>query len=91
MSRFPCPRSPCHVPFSLPFSRLGCGDCLLLYPTENERSPVRSMLLRHEKSRYGETKDVALRFDRTVQRFEVDPFSEVSASEDLRASRPRRK
>ena len=38
-------------------------------------------LLRHEKSRYAETKDVALTFDRRLQRFEVDPFIEASGSD----------
>jgi len=38
-------------------------------------------LLRHEKSRYAETKDVALTFDRRLQRFEVDPLIEASGSD----------
>jgi replicative DNA helicase len=52
----------------------GTDDALLLYPTDNDpTASVRSMLLKHEKARYGEPKDVALSFDRRVQRFEVDP------------------
>jgi replicative DNA helicase len=59
----------------------GCDDCLLLHPTDDTpNAPVRSMLLRHEKSRYGEPKDVALMFHRRLQRFEVDPFIPVSPS-----------
>jgi replicative DNA helicase len=53
----------------------GCDDCLILHPTDDTpNAPVRSMLLKHEKSRYGETKDVALLFHRRFQRFEIDPF-----------------
>ena len=43
--------------------------------------PLPRTLLRHENSRYGETKDVALRFDRRLQRFVVDPFIEASGSD----------
>jgi replicative DNA helicase len=58
----------------------GCDDCLLIYPTDDDpTAPVRSMLLKHEKSRYGEPRDVALTFNRRIQRFEVDPWS-VAAS-----------
>jgi replicative DNA helicase len=60
----------------------GCDDCLILHPTDDApNAPVRPMLLRHEKSRYGEPKDVALQFHRRFQRFEVDPFSTVSPSD----------
>jgi replicative DNA helicase len=60
----------------------GCDDCLILHPTDDApNTPVRSMLLRHEKSRYGEPKDVALQFHRRFQRFAVDPWlSTVSPS-----------
>jgi replicative DNA helicase len=59
----------------------GCDDCLILHPTDDTPSaPTRSMLLRHEKARYGEPKDVALIFHRRFQRFEVDPFLTVSPS-----------
>jgi replicative DNA helicase len=59
----------------------GCDDCLLLHPTDDTpNAPDRSMLLRHEKARYGEPKDVALIFHRRTQRFEVDPFLTVSPS-----------
>jgi replicative DNA helicase len=59
----------------------GCDDVLLLHPTDDDRTaPVRSMVLRHEKARYGEPKDVALEFHRQTQRFEVDPSSAVSPS-----------
>ncbi len=59
----------------------GRDDCLILHPAEDApNAPVRAMLLRHEKSRYGEPKDVALNFDRKIQRFEVDPFIPVSDS-----------
>jgi replicative DNA helicase len=59
----------------------GCDDCLILHPTDDTpNAPTRSMLLRHEKSRYGEPKDVALIFHRRTQRFEVDPFIPVSPS-----------
>jgi replicative DNA helicase len=59
----------------------GCDDCLILHPTDDDpTAPARSMLLRHEKSRYGEPKDVALIFHRRFQRFEVDPFLTVSPS-----------
>jgi replicative DNA helicase len=59
----------------------GCDDCLILHPTDDTpNAPVRSMLLRHEKARYGEPKDVALSFHRRFQRFEVDPFLMVSPS-----------
>jgi hypothetical protein len=47
----------------------------LLFPTdEDERQPVRSMLLRQEKCRDGEPKDVALSFNRRIQKFELNPF-----------------
>jgi replicative DNA helicase len=56
----------------------GCDDCLILHPTDDTPcAPTRSMLLRHEKARYGEPQDVALIFHRRTQRFEVDPFSMV--------------
>jgi replicative DNA helicase len=59
----------------------GCDDCLILHPTdETPNATIRSMLLRHEKARYGEPKDVALQFHRRFQRFEVDPFIPVSPS-----------
>jgi replicative DNA helicase len=59
----------------------GCDDCLLLHPTDDTpNAPDRSMLLRHEKARYGEPKDVALIFHRRTQRLEVDPFLMVSPS-----------
>jgi replicative DNA helicase len=59
----------------------GCDDCLILHPTDDApAAPTRSMLLRHEKARYGEPKDVALLFHRRTQRFEVDPFLTVSPS-----------
>jgi replicative DNA helicase len=59
----------------------GCDDCLILHPTDDDpTAPVRSMLLRHEKARYGEPKDVALNFHRQTQRFEVDPFIPASPS-----------
>jgi replicative DNA helicase len=60
----------------------GCDDCLILHPTDDTpNAPVRSMLLRHEKARYGEPKDVALSFHRRTQRFEVDPFLMVPLSD----------
>jgi replicative DNA helicase len=53
----------------------GADDCLLLFPTNDDMySPVRDMTLKHEKSRYDEMKDVALQFDRRIQRFQIDPF-----------------
>jgi replicative DNA helicase len=59
----------------------GCDDCFILHPSDDTpNAPTRSMLLRHEKSRYGEPKDVALTFHRSTQRFEVDPFIPVSPS-----------
>jgi replicative DNA helicase len=59
----------------------GCDDCLILRPADDDTSAtVRSMLLRHEKARYGEPKDVALVFDRSIQRFGVDPFNSVLSS-----------
>ena len=60
----------------------GCDDCLILHPTDDTpNAPVRSMLLRQEKARYGEPRDVALSFHRRTQRFEVDPFCMVSPSD----------
>lgn len=66
-----------------------CDDCLLLYATDDDpTAPVRSMLLKHEKSRYGELRDVPLAFDRRVQRFEVDPWSDDAASASPASSAP---
>jgi replicative DNA helicase len=68
----------------------GCDDCLILHPTDDTpNAPVRSMLLRHEKARYGEPKDVALIFHRRFQRFEVDPFLTVSPSVAAAPGTPR--
>jgi replicative DNA helicase len=59
----------------------GVDDAFLLTPTEDDdRKPVRPMLLRHEKSRDGETKEVALLFHRRVQRFDRDPFQSAASS-----------
>jgi replicative DNA helicase len=53
----------------------------LLFPTdEDKRQSVRSMLLKHEKCRDGEPKDVALQFDRRIQKFEHDPFLETAST-----------
>jgi replicative DNA helicase len=53
----------------------GADDVFILHPTDDaSNSPIRSMLLKHEKSRYGQTTDVALTFHRQTQRFEIDPF-----------------
>jgi replicative DNA helicase len=53
----------------------GADAAFLLTPAEDDdKRPVRSMLLRQEKSRDGETTDAALVFDRRVQRFDPDPF-----------------
>jgi replicative DNA helicase len=53
----------------------GADSAFLLFSTdEDEKRAVRSMLLKHEKNRDGETKDIALTFDRRVQRFDLDPF-----------------
>jgi replicative DNA helicase len=59
-----------------------CDDCLILHPAEGDdpAAPVRSMLLKHEKSRYGETREVALNFHRQTQRFELDPFYNFAAT-----------
>jgi replicative DNA helicase len=66
----------------------GCDDALLLYPTDDDQTaPVRSMLLKHEKSRYGELRDVALSFDRRIQRFEVDAFAAVANPSPPRSGR----
>jgi replicative DNA helicase len=49
----------------------GADDAFILAPAEDERdgeSPSR-VVLKHLKSRYGETKDIALTFDRRHQRF----------------------
>lgn len=54
----------------------GADDCLILSPADDDhRAPVRSMLLTHAKSRYGEQRDAALAFHRGVQRFAFDPFA----------------
>jgi replicative DNA helicase len=59
----------------------GSDDCLILSPTDDDhRNPVRSMLLTHAKSRYGEQRDAALTFHRRFQRFEVDPFAALATS-----------
>jgi replicative DNA helicase len=53
----------------------GADDVFILHPTDDApNSPSRTMLLKHEKSRYGQTTDVALAFHRRTQRFEIDPF-----------------
>jgi replicative DNA helicase len=59
----------------------GSDECLLLFPTdEDQTAPVRSMMLSHAKSRYGEQRDVALTFHRRFQRFEVDTWSMAASS-----------
>ncbi|WP_165249233.1 DnaB-like helicase C-terminal domain-containing protein [Paludisphaera soli] len=59
----------------------GADDVLLLAATdESDRTAsVRSMLLSHAKSRYGEPKDIALSFDRRVQRFTPDEWIEAAS------------
>jgi replicative DNA helicase len=53
----------------------GADDVLLLAATDEDTNAlVRSMLLKHEKARYGEPRDVALSFDRRIQCFEIDPW-----------------
>jgi replicative DNA helicase len=53
----------------------GADDCLILCPTDDSANgPVRNMLLKHEKSRYGEPRDDTLRFERRFQRFESSSF-----------------
>jgi len=51
------------------------------FPGARKWVVLSATLLRHENSRYGETKDVALTFDRRLQRFVVDPLIEASGSD----------
>jgi replicative DNA helicase len=67
----------------------GWDNCLILHPTDDTANAlVWSMLLRHLKARYGETTDVALNFNRRIQRFELDPFIPASPSAPPSSSAP---
>jgi replicative DNA helicase len=69
----------------------GNDSAFLLFPTdEDEKQPVRSMLLKNEKTRDGETRDTALLFDRRVQRFKPDPFAMTASSSPPPADRVRK-
>jgi replicative DNA helicase len=62
----------------------GCDDCLLLYPTEDKAAGTTcSMVLQHEKSRYGECKTVAVQFEPEFQRFKVEPFIAAAKSRPI--------
>jgi replicative DNA helicase len=56
----------------------GCDSAYILVP---EKSNERGVILRHLKSRHGEIKDIALDFDRRIQRFSprlgVEPCDEA--------------
>jgi replicative DNA helicase len=53
----------------------GADSAYLLFSTdEDEKRPIRSMLLKQEKNRDGETKDTALEFNRPIQQFSMDPL-----------------
>lgn len=59
----------------------GADDVLLLTPNDDTpTAPVRSMLLSHAKSRYGEPRDVVMSFDRRVQQFALDPFDAIATA-----------
>jgi replicative DNA helicase len=59
----------------------GADSAFLLCSTdEDDKKPVRSMLLRHEKDRGSSTLDTALTFDRRVQKFSVDRFLNTASS-----------
>jgi replicative DNA helicase len=50
----------------------GCDDAFIMTPADNnedEDGPIRRVVLRHLKSRHGETRDITLTFDRPHQRF----------------------
>jgi replicative DNA helicase len=47
----------------------GADDALILAPSEGEEEPPSRVVLKHLKSRHGETRDIALTFDRKHQRF----------------------
>jgi replicative DNA helicase len=67
----------------------GCDDYLILHPTDDMANAlVRSMLLRHLKARYGQTTDVALKFNRRIQGFELDSFIPASPSAPPSSSAP---
>ena len=51
------------------------------FPGAGKWVATSATLLRHENSRYGETKDVALTFNRRLQRFVLDPFIEAYGSD----------
>src|SRR5207302_3737634 len=50
----------------------GADDAFILTPTddgEGQEGPIRRVVLKHLKSRHGETRDIPLMFDRPHQRF----------------------
>ena len=55
----------------------GADNAYILHDEDREASTV---LLRHLKSRYGECRDIALHFNRPIQRFEDVDSSEVAES-----------
>ena len=62
----------------------GADDAFILTPMgdlQNEREPSSHVRLQHLKSRYGETKDIDLIFDKKYQRFTaIEPTERASAS-----------
>jgi hypothetical protein len=54
-------------------------DCFILAPARDENTDGQSssrVVLKHLKSRHGETRDIALSFDRKRQRFTPAPAAE---------------
>ncbi|GIW86692.1 MAG: replicative DNA helicase [Isosphaeraceae bacterium] len=68
----------------------GADDVLLLAPADDadDRAAVRSMLLAHAKARYAEPKDVALSYDRRIQRFAPDEWIEAASPSPPSNGRP---
>lgn len=68
----------------------GADDVLLLAPSDDtdDRAAVRSMLLAHAKARYAEPRDVALSYDRRIQRFAPDEWIEAASPSPSSTGRP---
>lgn len=47
----------------------GADDAFIIVPAEGDGEPSSGVILKHLKSRHGETRDIALTFDRPRQRF----------------------
>jgi replicative DNA helicase len=68
----------------------GADSAYLLFSTdEDDKRPIRSMLLKQEKNRDGETKDTALAFNRPIQQFSVDPFLSAASPSPSSGARVR--